>query len=135
MGEYYPYHYVRSDVSMIGSYDMNVFEKIERCFTNKYAIANKYGYLYVEQIDADYMSTYLLYIKKEICRYPSSVNELIDRLKKLRNSECFLRLEKSVSIRKYTLSTRIFAELFINKQYVILICITKFINKVNGRNV
>jgi glycosyltransferase involved in cell wall biosynthesis len=135
MEGYYPYHYVRNNVSMMGCYDPDVFDKIERCFNNQYEIAKKYGYLYTEQLDADYMSAYLLYVKKEICRNPSPNKELRERLQLLRDSKRFQYLVKNVSIRSYTLSTRIFAELFIRRNYELLIGITKLIDKRKGRNV
>lgn len=134
IGEYYPYHYIRNSESMIGKYDQTIFDKLELCYRNKYVIADKYNYAYVSQIDADYISYYFLYIKKEICRNPGSIRQICRRLKELRNSEAFTSLYSKVSIKRYNLTTRIFALIFSHRWFLLLVYVTRWLNKRWGRN-
>ena len=135
MDNYFPYHYVRNNESMIGGYDPKIFCKLELCYKNKYAIADKYNYTYVSQIDADYMSHYILYVKKEICKNPGSVGLVCRRLKDFRNSEIFTNLYSKVSIKGYDLTTRIFALMFIYRFYFLLVLVTRWLDKKRGRDV
>ena len=135
MDNYFPYHYVRNNESMIGGYDPKIFCKLELCYKNKYAIADKYNYTYVSQIDADYMSHYILYVKKEICKNPGSVVLVCRRLKDFRNSEIFTNLYSKVSIKGYDLTTRIFALMFIYRFYFLLVLVTRWLDKKRGRDV
>ena len=135
IGEYYPYHYLRNNESMIGSYDPGIFDKFEQWYENKRSIALKYNYVYMKQLEADYMSQYILYIKKDICRTPGSIAQICNRLAKIRETDAFISLAGKTSFEGYKVPERIFAYMFLHRWYLPMVFITRWIDKKRGRNV
>lgn len=135
IGDYYPYHYVRHNSSMIGVYDANAFVKIEKLYDVLEKIAEKYQYKYPEQLKLDYLSTMVLFMKKEICRNPEGYHSVRNNLIRAMRSSRFIDNVNIELIKKYSLPSKRFAMLMIKELYFPAYCITKTIDRIRGRNV
>lgn len=135
IGDYYPYHYVRHNSSMIGVYDANAFVKIEKLYDVLEKIAEKYQYKYPEQLRLDYLSTMVLFMKKEICRNPEGYHSVRNNLIRAMSSSRFYNNVNIGLIKKYSLPSKIFAMLLIKKSYFPSYIIARFIDRMRGRNV
>lgn len=124
--EFYPYHYSRNHESMIGKYDALMFHKYLNLRRQVYEIADKYHYLYFEQIEADFLSYSLLCMKKGICRnkgkkYP----EIRKELKAMRENCVLNETIRNCSIAEYKLRNKIFAIAIIKRQYFLAYILVK----------
>ncbi len=135
MGEYSPYHYVRHSDSMIGHFDRKVFEKLDRFYKEMDTIADKYSYLYPDQILYDRLSVTLLYIKKYICRSTDKYIRTRDIMKSVRESTYFRKCLERCSVNGYDIRTKLFARLFIMRGYYVLYTVTKLFEMKRGRDV
>lgn len=123
---FYPYHYMRNNESMIGKYDELMYQKFLDLKKQIDKIAQLYQYPYKEQIEANFLSNTLLCMKKEICRNKTSgYQELRGKLSCMRENETFIQGIRHCSIKKYELKSKIFAFLVIKKWYCVLIVLTK----------
>ena len=123
---FYPYHYNRNNESMIGKYDSLKFQKYLNLRKQTYEIANKYHYLYPEQIEAGFLSNSLLCIKKGICRCKGKkYYEIRKELKSMRENSVLDGAIRSCSISEYKLRNKIFAVAIIKKQYFIAYVLAK----------
>lgn len=112
LGDYAPYHYVKSAQSMIGRHDPEVFDKIDDVYSEMISLSNKYGYPYTNQILQDQLSTTLLFLKKEIERNPKGRKAVIEVMRNVRESNGFRSCLKICSIRQYSFMSLVFAALF-----------------------
>lgn len=135
MDNFFPYHYVRNDASMLGAYDSKAFDKIDNCFKALYAYAEKLNYQYKDLIDKDYYCATLIYIKKEICRNPAGYKAVKNNISLIRTSQKFRQLMESVDISEFKMSFRVFSWLISNGFILLAYVITKLVSKVAGRNV
>lgn len=121
-----PYHYMRNNTSMIGKYDSNLFDKIFFLRQEMLKIADRYHYSYRKQIDEYFLSTFLLCVKKEICRNrDDNYKTICKKLCCIRNNKIFDEIVQKCSIQKYELKSKIFARLFIKRKFIILYILTK----------
>lgn len=126
---YYPYHYIRNDESMIGGYDAEIYDKMLVLRKELVKIANIYGYPYPEQIEKDFVSHVLVYMKKEICRNRKSGYRRVKRnLITVRENVVFSDALRQTDIKKYALKNRVFAGLVIRKQYLLLYVMTNLMS-------
>ncbi len=123
--DYYPYHYMRNDESMIGTYDSRIFEKLDILYNEYWKVLEKYPYDVKKQILADQYSTIFVFMKKEIDRNPNGFANIIQKLDGVRNSDSFAECEAECEISKYSLGAKMFAELIIRRLYVPAIMLTK----------
>lgn len=129
MGNYYPYHYIRNNESMIGGYDAGIYHKMLILRKELIKIARLYGYSYPEQIEKDFISHVLIYMKKEICRNRGNgYGNVKQNLIAIREHAVFRNALSEVDIRKYKLKNRIFAGLVIRKYYFLLYMITNLMS-------
>lgn len=135
MGEYFPYHYVRNPDSMIGCFDRNIFVKIDLLYKEMNDIAEKMSYPYHDQLLYDRMSITLLYIKKYICKSNDGFISTKDIIKKVRDSKEFCNCIRNCSIRRYSLSNRIFARLFMWRMFFAMYFLSRLYEQFRGRNV
>lgn len=135
MRDYYPYHYVRNNQSMIGKYDEKAFEKLCDTYDSLSKICSQYEYNYLDEIKNEQFSTWLIYLKKEICRNPYGFRVTKSRLLKIRESERFNELLQFYDISGFGLKNKVFAILFINRCYLALFMLTKLCSKLDGKGV
>ena len=135
MGDYCPYHYVRTSESMIGRFDRKVFEKVDLLYDEMDKISRYYSYAYPEQILHDKLSVTLLYVKKYLCRSEDGYRTTRKKLASIRNSEDFDYLIAKCSIKKYKGSSRVFAELFKRKAYFILYFLVRLVEDIRGKDI
>lgn len=129
MKQYFPYHYIRNDESMIGGYDAGIFDKMLTLRNELVKIAGIYGYPYSDQIEKDFVSHVLVYMKKEICRNRKSGYGQVKRnLVTVRENAVFSEALKKIDIKKYQLKNRVFAGLVIRKQYLALYALTNLMS-------
>lgn len=129
INQFYPYHYVRSDESMIGKYDMNMFDQLLILRKELIKIASNCNYLYMEQIEKYFISNVLLCMKKEICRnQESGYRKVRHNIIRMRENPIFINAISKVEIRNYEVKSRIFAELVIRKRYLILYVMTNIMS-------
>lgn len=129
MGQYYPYHYIRNNESMIGGYDAGIFDKMLTLRNELVKIAGIYCYSYPEQIEKDFVSHVLVYMKKEICRNrKSGYKQVKQNLIKVRENVVFSDALRQIDIQKYKLKNRVFARLVIRKQYFVLYAVTNLMS-------
>lgn len=133
--DYYPYHYVRNEDSMIGAYDMQLFDKLDLLYDCIGNAADLYGYPYRDQIRAGQLSTMLLYMKKEICRNPYGYQNIRRKLQEVCTSDAFLRCASECVIEHYKPTHRMFAGLMIHHWYGVAYLLTKTADRLRGRNV
>lgn len=118
MKQFYPYHYNRNQLSMIGKYDALLFQKYIDLRKRLYEIAEQYHYLYPEQIEADFLSNSLLGMKKGICRNKGKkYSEIKKELKSMRENCVLDNAIKKCSITGYRLKNKIFALCIIRRHY------------------
>lgn len=132
---YCPYHYLRNTASMIGAYDEKTFSKIDKIYDTLKNISQKYYYPYSDQVEKRILSILLLYIKKEICKNNKGYKAVKKKLEHVRESETFITCYDKRTVKHYSLSRRIFANLFYYRLYGLLWIITKSFEGVRGRNV
>ncbi len=135
MENYQPYHYIRNTESMIGGYDAEAFDKLDLLYGELDRIADLFGYGYKDQIMADRLSETLLFVKKEICKNPYGYKNTISRISRVRNSQAMCDCIRNHSVESYSLISKLFANLWINKHYWLLCSATKIAEKIRGRNV
>lgn len=129
MKDYFPYHYMRNNASMIGRYDALMFQKFLDLREQMIRIAKVYDYPYDNQIEANFLSNVFLCMKKEICRNKTEgCREVCNRLKQMREHDIFIHAIQICSIKKYNLKSRLFAYLIIHKMYSIAYVITKLVD-------
>lgn len=118
MKEYYPYHYMRNDDSMIGKYDALLFQKFLDLREQMYRVADVYNYAETSQIEAGFLSNVLLCMKKEICRNKKSgYKEVKKQLTVMRENATVESAIRLCSIKKYDWPSKIFAWLIIKRRY------------------
>ena len=132
---YYPYHYVRNTSSMIGTYDVDAFIKIEKLYKALKKISEKYRFNYPEQVDKDILSILFVYLKKEICKNPNGLKSVLKRLNCVHDSEAFVCCYDKETIRNYGISKRLFALLFYKKWFVCIYIISRIYEGIRRRNV
>ena len=135
MGDYCPYHYIRTSDSMIGRFDECIFDKTDLLYKEMQNIARSHGYVYNEQIMNDRLSTTLLHVKKYICRSRMGYWSTRGQLQKVRKSQEFIQCIRGVSIDKYDVPSKIFAILFILKMYLPLYYLTRLAGRLRGQDV
>lgn len=124
--KYYPYHYMRNGESMIGKYDETLFRKYVYLKNEMDRVAEKYQYLYTEQLDAAFLSNVLLCMKKEICRNKAEgYRGVRRRLIKMRENRIFDNIISKCNVSKYEWKSKIFVQLIIKKQYWAVYVMTK----------
>lgn len=123
---FYPYHYVRNNNSMVGKYDREMFSKLLILREQLYNIANAYQYRYSNQIEAHFLSNVFLCMKKAISRNKlSKYWEVRKSIKAMREDEIFKESIANSDIAGYGTKSKLFARLIICKQYGIVILLTK----------
>lgn len=128
--EYYPYHYVRNNSSMIGKYDPSLFRKIIDLRKEMFKIADAYQYAYPLQIEAYFLSKTFLCMKKEICRNKNvGYRAVRKQLKDMRENEIMVKAIGQCSIRRYDLKSKLFACMMIKKQYLFVYYLTRVAEK------
>ena len=133
--DFTPYHYLRNDTSMIGAYDTQAFLKIEKLYDELEKIAVKYEYAYPEQLKLNYLSTMILFMKKEICRNPDGYRSVRNNLIHAMSSNRFINEVDIGLIQKYSFMSKIFAMILIKRWYFLTYIITLFFDRLRGRNV
>ena len=129
MKNFFPYHYVRNDQSMIGHYDSKMFSKILNLREEMYIINRKRGnVLSTEQIEEHFMSNTILCAKKEICRNNGSYKLIKNNLKQIRNNETLCDNIKTWDYSGYEIKSKFFSFLFIHRFYFVLFILTKCMN-------
>lgn len=131
--DYCPYHYVRSSDSMIGGLDENVFVKLNMLYSEFFFIAKEYSYPYIDQILYDKLAMILLYVKKYICRSDKGYKLTKNAVDKVRMSPDFIECIDKCSIRKYSIGTKIFAEMFIRRMYFLLYNLSRAYERIIKR--
>lgn len=130
MKGFYPYHYMRNNISMIGKYDALLFQKFIDLREQMFKIADAYRYAYPLQIEDYFLSKVFLCMKKEICRNKDAGYQAIRKqLKSMRENEIVVNAVCQCSVQKYDLKSRLFAYLAIRKQYFILYILTMAADK------
>lgn len=125
MKDFYPYHYMRNNLSMIGRYDALLFQKFIDLREQMLKIAHAYSYDYPLQIEAYFLSKVFLCMKKEICRNKDAGYRAVRKqLITMRENETMVNAVERCNIRKYDLTSRLFAYLVIGKQYFLLYILT-----------
>lgn len=125
MKGFYPYHYMRNNDSMIGKYDAKMFRKLLALREELHKIADVYHYRYVDQIEQHFMSNIFLCIKKEICRNRKACYcHIRENLQEMRENETVSAAIRKCSVKQYSLMSKIFARLVINKRYFLLYSLT-----------
>lgn len=131
MKNYYPYHYVRNNNSMIGRYDSEIFLKFLNLRNQIFNIASVYQYKYKDQIDAHFLSNVFLCMKKEICRNKGNgYFKIRIKLKNMRENSIVDDAIHNCSVRNYRLRNKIFAYLIMHKQYFIVYIMTQMADKL-----
>ena len=120
---------------MIGMYDANAFIKIERLYDIHEKIAEKYEYMYPEQLKLDYFSTMILFMKKEMSRNPKGYHSVRNNLIRAMSSSRFFENVNIGLIKKYSLPSKIFAIMMIKGWFFPAYIIVRCIDRVRGRNV
>lgn len=135
--DYCPYHYVRSSGSMIGGLDENVFVKLNMLYSEFFFIAKEYSYPYIDQILYDKLAMILLYVKKYFCRSDKGYKLTKNAVDKVRMSPDFIECIDKCSIRKYSIGTKIFAEMFIRRMYFLLYSLSRAYERIiqRGRDI
>lgn len=129
--DFYPYHYIRNNVSMIGAYDRNRFQKVLLLREALLKVTKKYNYCYESQIEDYFISTVLLGVKKEICRNrEDSLIKICRNIKAVREDKDLNRALYLCTIKRYKVSHKIFALLFKNRMYFSLYLFTKIFDLV-----
>lgn len=129
MKDYFPYHYMRNNASMIGQYATFMFQKLLDLRRQMFRIAKIYDYPYDNQIEAGFLSNVFLCMKKEICRNKTAgCREVCNSLRQMREHDVFIHAIQICSINKYNLKSRIFAYLIIHKRYFITYVMTKLMD-------
>lgn len=129
MKNYFPYHYMRNNASMIGKYDELMFEKYVMLREQLHIIANIYDYPYQEQIERNFLSNTLLCMKKEICRNKGAgCRKVCNRLRLMRENEIFIGAIQVCEINQFDLKSRVFAHLIINRRYFITYILTRLMD-------
>lgn len=135
MEDFFPVHYCRSNESMIGKYDPTIFDGIYHCFDAMYDIANRHGYKHLEQINIEYFSTIMLYIKKEICRNPNGYFAIKKRILEVTKGERFTKLKSEISLDYFNTKYKLFCKAICNDWILLAYLITKITADIKGRNV
>lgn len=125
LNDYAPYHYVRNDLSMIGRYDSRWYEKLELLNRELLNLAAKYQYGHTNDLRMDHVANTLIYLKKDITRSGKSVKELVEMMKVLRGKREFIESVNKIDLGRLSFKMRLFAGLYINRMYRILIFIVK----------
>lgn len=129
--DFYPYHYVRNNSSMIGAYDSHRFDKAIHLREALLKVAEEYNYLYKNQIEDHFISLALLCAKKEICRNKTvSYVGICSNLKKMRQNPILDHALCECSIKGYKMNSKIFALFFKFKMYRLLYFITKVVDLI-----
>lgn len=134
MGNYFPYHYVRNAESMIGKYDSDVFSKIEKQYIHMEIIAEKWEYPYKRQLVMEHFSTIVLFLKKEICRNPNGLKNIILKLRQVTNDCAFKSGARIWNPSKYSLPSMVFTKLIINQHFISAIFLVKCFELIRGRD-
>lgn len=129
---YYPYHYVRNATSMIGAYDVDVFNRIDLLYSVINDLAGKYGYQYNEQIERDYFSTLVLYMKKEISKSPFGYYKIKNRLDSVHGKDIFKKAISAKYYSRYQGGSKIFAIMMIYRLYYPAFFLVRFIEAFRG---
>ena len=135
MGDYCPYHYVRTSGSMIGRFDPKVFKKLDLLYNEMKTVAGIYKYPYVEQILQSRLSSTLVYVKKYICKSNYGYKQVREEISAIRRADSFKEITENCSIRRYKFSSRIFAGMLIRGWYLPLYLITRLFENIRGRDV
>lgn len=125
---YYPYHYYRNDQSMVGKYDHEWFGKMEKLRDELYAVEVKCGRNDAYQIENFFFSYVLMYAKKEIVRSKECKKDITNNLLLVRNAKAVENGLQYVDFSRYSLASRVFATLFVNKRMSALYNMTKFVS-------
>lgn len=129
--EYYPYHYIRNNESMIGKYDNTMFEKFVNLKKELDKVAKVYDYPYPDQIEDAFLSYIFLCMKKEICRNRNvGYRDIRDMLEEMRNHTSVRYAIECCSIKKYELKSKVFAYLVIWKWYLGLYVLTRMMDRL-----
>lgn len=123
---FYPYHYMKNNSSMIGKYDENMFQKYLDLRERLRFVAGVYNYIYMNQIDMEFLSNTLLCMKKEISRNKGvGYRKVCARLKYMRENAIMNEVMQRNSIKQYDMKSKMFAWFIVNKQYYLVYFITK----------
>lgn len=125
INEWSPYHYIRNDQSMIGKHDSTWYEKIKIMRQGLFEIDNHSVFCGESQINSFFFSWVLLFIKKEIGRDINAYSAIISHLREVRNDELWSDILPQICINRYSVSTKVFASLFIKKKIITMFCLTK----------
>lgn len=126
---FYPYHYVRNNSSMIGAHDRHRFEKLLLLREALLNVAREYNYPYKNQIEEEFISHVLLCVKKEICRNKEdSVIAVCKILKGIRENPILDCALNRCTIKDYKIHRKVFAFLFKSRMYFLLYVVTKSVS-------
>lgn len=132
INDWFPYHYLRNEQSMIGKYDPQWFDRIKTLYNGLKRVSETTCRSQCDiQTDNFFFSWVLLYAKKEICRNPKGMKEIRSYLDKVRNDEYLLSALEHVDISGYNIASKVFAELFINRLYTTMIMAVKCAEALN----
>lgn len=121
---FYPYHYIRNDESMIGKYDPNRFSKLQILQEAMLHVADRYGYD-KRKVEETYLSDLMICLKKEICRNPKGYKESRKQLQRMWEHEYTQSAFLSCDCRRYKPMGKVFFWLFKNHRFRGLYVITK----------
>ena len=130
LADYYPYHYMRNDQSMIGKSDPRWLSKMIVLRSGLLENAKKSERKDLYQIDNFFFSYVIMYAKKEISRSTESKKKTIKNIMEARKNSVVEEALRNVDISGYSLASRLFANLFIRNNITILYYLTKFIDKL-----
>lgn len=125
IADYYPYHYLRNNQSMVGKHDPTWFAKMAFLRDELSSVSKKYGRQDAYQIDNYFFSNVLIYAKKEIARSREAKEIIVKDLLEARNSEALESALHNVDSSRYSAATSLFATLFIKKRMTLLYSLTK----------
>lgn len=111
---FFPYHYVRNENSLTGTYKEEVFNKLSLLYQQYFALAEKYDYRYMQQIYQDYSAMLFVHMKKALDCDRSDRKRNISMVKRVVRSDDFIRCMHYCDISYYKTGPKVFAFLIMN---------------------
>lgn len=123
------YQYIENASSITGGdYIADLFFKFERLYKALFALAQKYGYRYKEQILTDALSCYLDAINKELRHGPGGYATIRRKVLGMIESEAFGECMKKCSLVKFGLGKRSYLRILVRKRIWLAYAIKRALN-------
>lgn len=135
IGEFYPYHYDRTNTSMTGLYESAGYKKRLDLYGQTLKIAKKYHYMYEAVINEWIVSSTLIYLKKDICKNPYGYRETKKEISEILDEELVKGCFEKVKIDHYDMIEKVFAKLLLKRRFRIAYYLTRAIDSLRGRSV